>query len=55
VKILTVVSDLVRGEPIWAGPERKRETLDRFFAEALLERSVEAPPGEGRPRRAALC
>jgi transposase len=35
VKFLTVVSDLVRGEPIWAGPERKRETLDRFFAEAL--------------------
>jgi hypothetical protein len=36
VKFLTVVSDLIRGEPIWAGPECKRETLDRFFAKALL-------------------
>ena len=35
VKFLTVVSDLVRGEPIWVGQDRKRETLDRFFAEAL--------------------
>jgi transposase len=35
VKFLTVVSDLVRGEPIWVGEDRKRETLDRFFAEAL--------------------
>jgi transposase len=35
VKFLTVVSDLVRGEPIWVGPDRKRETLDRFFTEAL--------------------
>jgi transposase len=34
-KCLTVVSDLEAGEPIWAGPERKRETLDRFFAEYL--------------------
>lgn len=37
-KCLTVVSDLEAGEPIWAGPERKRETLDRFFAEYLLAR-----------------
>jgi transposase len=43
VKVLTVVSDLVRGEPVWVGLERKRETLDRFFAEAL-------PP----PRRRAV-
>jgi transposase len=34
-KFLTVVSDLESGEPIWAGVDRKRETLDRFFAEAL--------------------
>lgn len=32
---LTVVSDLELGEPLWAGPERKKETLDRFFAEKL--------------------
>ncbi len=34
-KFLTVVSDLERGEPLWVGRDRKRETLDRFFAEAL--------------------
>jgi transposase len=37
-KCLTVVSDLELGEPIWAGPERKRETMDRFFAERLPPR-----------------
>jgi transposase len=37
-KCLTVVSDLEAGEPIWAGPERKRETLDRFFNEYLPAR-----------------
>jgi transposase len=37
-KCLTVVSDLEAGEPIWAGPERRRETLDRFFAEYLPAR-----------------
>jgi transposase len=37
-KCLTVVSDLEAGEPIWAGPERKRESLDRFFAEYLPAR-----------------
>jgi transposase len=44
-KCITVVSDLELGEPIWAGPERKRETLDRFFAEHLpprRRRSVQA-------------
>ena len=44
-KCLTVVSDLVTGEPIWAGPERKQATLDRFFAEYLpprRRRSVQA-------------
>ncbi len=35
VKFLTVVSDLETGEPLWVGLERKRVTLDRFFAEAL--------------------
>lgn len=35
---LTIVSDLELGEPIWAGPERKQETLDRFFAERLPRR-----------------
>jgi transposase len=34
-KFLTVVSDLETGEPLWVGLERKQETLDRFFAEAL--------------------
>ena len=38
VKFLTVVSDLETGEPLWVGLERKRETLDRFFAEALPRR-----------------
>jgi transposase len=37
-KCLTIVSDLELGEPIWAGPERKRETLDRFFAERFPPR-----------------
>jgi len=46
-KFLTVVSDLVTGEPLWVGPERKQETLDRFFAEAL-------PPARRRAVR-AVC
>lgn len=46
-KFLTVVSDLERGEPLWVGLERKRETLDRFFAEAL-------PPQRRRAVR-AVC
>jgi len=46
-KFLTVVSDLDTGEPIWVGLERKRETLDRFFAEAL-------PPRRRRAVR-AVC
>lgn len=37
-KCLTVVSDLAAGEPIWGGPERKKATLDRFFAEYLPPR-----------------
>lgn len=47
VKFLTVVSDLETGEPVWVGLERKRETLDRFFAEAL-------PPARRRALR-AVC
>jgi transposase len=46
-KFLTVVSDLESSEPLWAGRDRKRETLDRFFAEAL-------PPARRRAVR-AVC
>ena len=44
-RCLTVVSDLELGEPIWAGPDRRQETLDRFFDEKLpprLRRAVRA-------------
>jgi transposase len=34
-KFLTVVSNLQTGEPLWMGPERKRETLDEFFERQL--------------------
>jgi transposase len=37
-RCLTVVSDLELGEPIWAGPDRKQETLDRFFSDKLSPR-----------------
>jgi len=47
VKFLTVVSDLETREPLWMGRERKRETLDRFFGEAL-------PPRRRRAVR-AVC
>jgi transposase len=47
VKFLTVVSDLETGEPLWVGLERKQETLDRFFAEAL--------PPAGRRAVRAVC
>ncbi|MEI8190117.1 MAG: ISL3 family transposase [candidate division NC10 bacterium] len=46
-KFLTVVSNLETREPIWVGRERKRETLDRFFAEAL--------PPQRRWRVKAVC
>jgi transposase len=46
-KFLTVVSNLTTREPLWMGQDRKRETLDRFFAEAL-------PPGRRRSIR-AVC
>jgi hypothetical protein len=34
-KFLTVVSNLARGEPLWFGRERKKETLDEFFDKQL--------------------
>ena len=34
-KFLTVVSNLMTGEPLWFGRERKKETLDKFFQEQL--------------------
>ena len=46
-KFLTVVSDLETGEPLWVGRERKQDTLDQFFAEAL-------PPARRRAVR-AVC
>jgi transposase len=46
-KCLTITSDLEAGEPIWATPERKRASLDRFFAERL-------PPPHRRSVR-AVC
>jgi len=41
-KFLTVVSNLETGEPLWFGPERKKETLDKFFEQHLsgFQRSV---------------
>ena len=46
-QVLTVVSNLGSREPPWIGPDRKRETLDRFFREAL-------PPAH-RWRIRAVC
>jgi len=37
-KFLTVVSNLETGEPLWFGRERKKETLDEFFAQELSVR-----------------
>ena len=34
-KFITVVSNLQTGEPLWFGAERKKETLDEFFAKQL--------------------
>lgn len=34
-KFLTVVSNLGTGEPLWFGPERKKETLDEYFQTEL--------------------
>ena len=37
-KFLTVVSNLETVEPLWMGPERKKETLDEFFRTQLSGR-----------------
>jgi transposase len=37
-KFLTVVSNWETGEPLWFGPDRKKETLDEFFGEELSAR-----------------
>ena len=37
-KFMTVVSNLETVEPLWMGPERKKETLDEFFRTQLQER-----------------
>lgn len=34
-KFVTVVSNLLTGEPLWFGAERKKETLDEFFRTQL--------------------
>jgi transposase len=37
-KFMTVVSNLETVEPLWMGPERKKETLDEFFRTQLSAR-----------------
>src|SRR5277367_3113806 len=37
-KFMTVVSNLETVEPVWMGPERKKETLDEFFGIQLSGR-----------------
>ena len=37
-KFMTVVSNLESAEPVWMGPERKKETLDEFFRRELSGR-----------------
>ena len=37
-KFMTVVSNLETAEPVWMGPERKKETLDEFFRRELSGR-----------------
>jgi transposase len=37
-KFFTVVSNLLSGDPLWFGWERKKETLDQFFAHELSAR-----------------
>lgn len=34
-KFVTVVSNLQTREPLWMGPERKKETLDEFFSQQV--------------------
>jgi len=38
IKFITVVSNLESSEPVWFGTDRKRETLDEFFAKVLTEK-----------------
>ena len=35
---MTLVSNLETAEPVWMGPERKKETLDEFFRRELSGR-----------------
>jgi transposase len=37
-KFVTVTSNLETSEPLWFGPERKKETLDKFFCTQLSAR-----------------
>lgn len=37
-KFITVVSNLESSEPVWFGPDRKKETLDQFFETQLSQR-----------------
>jgi len=37
-KFATVVSNLDKGEPLWFGRDRKKETLDEFFGRQLGKR-----------------
>jgi len=41
-KFLTVVSNLETVEPLWMGPERKKETLDEFFRTELSAKQRQA-------------
>ena len=52
-KFLTVVSNLQTSEPLWFGWERKKATLDQFFAEQLSGRQCKgiAAAGSGRNLR----
>ena len=45
-KFVTVVSNLEIGEPMWFGRERKKETLDEFFRDAV-EPAAAATDGSG--------
>jgi transposase len=41
-KFMTVVSNLETVEPLWMGPERKKETLDQFFRTQLVAKQRRA-------------
>jgi transposase len=42
MKRITVVCNLVTGEPLWFGPDRKQETLDGFFPHPAQRKRIEA-------------